>query len=331
MVQSEAALAEKFLKLNTPRSDVLIFTWDRKINRPGFLHQPNTYWGQGRQILLEAGRELKHKYKYYVMMDNDVEFIKGSLKDFEDAVLQKEPDFCQPAYVSSPYIAKYVKITPFRYSAFFHFDSAFICLKRELFFHENIYYLRGNLLKEMYLKSHHPSTLFWIRLFEWFSHLKLMVFNDMHVINTKHVKAYDYSNFVYTKIFKLARKECPNFTNKYLKSMPIIIDYRISTEFSRSASQWNKIIAKLCAKADAQYDMTLSKSDIQKTLYRSKILWKAEKYKLLRKYVMFKTKYFLLTYCHIFVLLVILYAVIGSLWRDLKLNLRLWHERRSQD
>ena len=329
MVQSEAALAEEFLKLKSARSDVLIFTWDRKVDRPGFLYQPNTFWPHGRQILLEAGRELKHKYKYYVMMDDDVEFIKGSLIGFEDAVLQKEPDFCQPAYVSNKYIAKYVKITPFRYSAFAYFDCAFICFKRELFFDDKIYYLRENLLNKYYYKSLIIPVLFWMRLLEWFSHLKLMVFNDFHICNTKHSNAYHYVNFDYTKLEKLARKKYSNFSSKYLKLIPIIQVIRITNQdLVIVAVRWNEILSKICIKAGSQYDMTLSKSDIQKMLYRSKILWKAKKYKLLRKFAMFQAKQFLLNYRGIAIRYLTRYAIISGLWRDLKLNLRLWREER---
>ena len=331
MVQSEAALAEEHLKLNTARSDVLVFTWDRKIDRPGFLYQPNTQWGHGRQILLEAGRKLKHKYKYYVMMDDDVEFNKGNYKAFEDAVLQKKPDLCQPVYLSSPYVAEYARITPFRYSAFFHFDSAFMCFKRELFYDEKIYYLRGNFLDESHLRSFTASTLFWIRLFEWFSHLKLMVFNDFHLINTKHLKVYDTSNFVYIKIFKLAEKECPNFTNRYIKNIPVINANIITTvDFPKATFHWKRVIDRIAFKAKLPHDSSQYKASIRGEISRVRVLWKTKRYKLLRKYIMFRLRKGFLS-SRIVVRLVMLYAKIGGLWRDLKLNLRLWREGRSQD
>ena len=80
LVQARAELAEKHLALKSPNADVLIYTFDKKIDKPGFLYKPNTFWYEGRNILIEAAKKMPQKYSYYIMH------------------LNIKPDLCQPLF-----------------------------------------------------------------------------------------------------------------------------------------------------------------------------------------------------------------------------------------
>ena len=57
LVQARARLAEKHLSLVSDRADVLIYTFDKKIDKPNFLYKSNTSWAEGRNLLVEAARK----------------------------------------------------------------------------------------------------------------------------------------------------------------------------------------------------------------------------------------------------------------------------------
>ena len=133
LVQARANLAEKHLSLASDRADVLIYTFDKKINKPNFLYKSKTSWAEGRNILIEAARKSNRRYKYYIMLDDDIVFTKGSFKEFEDEVISVNPDLSVPVYRDKRAIRYLSNYSPFRYSTLVDWDCCFVCIQKELF------------------------------------------------------------------------------------------------------------------------------------------------------------------------------------------------------
>ena len=327
LVQARAELAEKHLELKSPRADVLIYTFDRKIDKPGFLYKPNTVWYQGRNILIEAAKKLPHKYSYYVLMDDDIVFRKGKIKDFEEDVLNIKPDLCQPLYYSSWYLEKYSLITPFPYSKFFHFDSAFMCIACQLFFDEKLLPYETRCLDNDSLGlGHQYSTWFWVKLFEYYSHKNLMVLNRFQIVNQRNEFKYDISKAnPYVALFRLGKFRDPNFSNKFYKQVPITKIYSyVHLKMHFNLWRFVRVIKAKGLGLPADKRSPRKKIAMATVLQLYKDLWAQKSYKYLISFVIFSLYYQWITKIPIYKRWVVIQAVILGLWRDTKLNSQIW-------
>ena len=177
-------MAEKHLSLASDRADVLIYTFDKKIDKPNFLYKSNTSWPEGRNILVEAARKSNKKYKYYILLDDDIAFTKGSFKEFEDEVLNVSPDLCVPVYRSKRSIRYLAKFSPFRYSTFVDWDCCFVCVTRGLFFSNKLFPYALEVNGVPCKQNFYSSWKFWFEVFENYSAHKLLVLNKVHIRNT---------------------------------------------------------------------------------------------------------------------------------------------------
>ena len=71
-----------------PGADAVFLTYDRE--REGCIFFPNSTWMQGRNRMLAEARKLGD-YRYFIFMDDDVEFVRGSYDEFESLLLQLRP------------------------------------------------------------------------------------------------------------------------------------------------------------------------------------------------------------------------------------------------
>ena len=183
LVQARARLAEKHLSLASDRADVLIYTFDKKIDKPNFLYKSNTTTYEGKNILFEAARKLNKSHKYYVLLEDDIVFTKGSFKEFEDEVIRINPDLCIPVYREKRAIRYLSNLSPFRYSVLVDWDCCFVCMTKELFFSNKFlpYSLEVNGISCK--RNYYPSWRFWFGVFENYSDRKLLVANRIHIKN----------------------------------------------------------------------------------------------------------------------------------------------------
>ncbi len=98
LVQSAGKLPELYNDLQSERSDVLSLTWKEKVE--GAIYFPKSSWTEGRNRLYEESVK-NPSYLYYIFLDDDVEFSKGSWRDFEDELLKYNPA------IAVPYLAEY--------------------------------------------------------------------------------------------------------------------------------------------------------------------------------------------------------------------------------
>ena len=57
MIQSRIKFLENHKVLQTDDSDVLILTFEEKIDKENFIYAPNTTWEEGRNKLIEEARK----------------------------------------------------------------------------------------------------------------------------------------------------------------------------------------------------------------------------------------------------------------------------------
>ena len=246
LVQASSDMVERHLSLETSRADLIIYTFDKKVKYPNALFKPGTVWGEGRNILIEAAKKLKHKYKYYILLDDDVEFIKGSFKDFEDEVLLAEPDVCIPAipWYYNEILGKYRKLMPCRYLAMNLIDSGYISFSRELFFTDKLLpYHTGYYNMPVHKNSYYPSRYFWMMLFEHYDDRKLVVTKNIKYLNTNNKFEYNPHPQHFAILDKI-RKEEPSFQNKMHKQL-LRFKYADSKEASSYRRNQSRKVADL--------------------------------------------------------------------------------------
>ncbi len=229
LVQSRYEDAEKHLPLKSPDADVLIYTFDKPVNRDGFIYKPNTSWAEGRNILIEAAKKIKYQYKYYIFLDDDIAFVKGSFKEFESEVLKLSPDFCTPFYCK-PHTLKAQKIqrrSLFSYTDFKHFDSCFICMTKELFFDSE--FMNYDISIEnipIYHRSHASCIGFWSNLFTNYQDIKAICISTIWHTNLNSIAIYNLNYRCSVAMVRLHGKNA-NITN------PLYSKLRYQKLFSR--------------------------------------------------------------------------------------------------
>ncbi|WP_340106370.1 hypothetical protein [Rhodohalobacter sp. 8-1] len=78
-------------------ADVLLSTY----NKPGkgAYFFPDSTWAEGRNQLLEKALELNEEYEYYIFLDDDISFHKGSYERFEDSLNELNPAVAVPVFI----------------------------------------------------------------------------------------------------------------------------------------------------------------------------------------------------------------------------------------
>ena len=78
-----------------PGADAVFLTYDRE--REGCIFFPNSTFMQGRNRMLAEARKLGD-YRYFIFMDDDVEFVRGGYGEFESLLLQLRPAIGVPVF-----------------------------------------------------------------------------------------------------------------------------------------------------------------------------------------------------------------------------------------
>lgn len=97
LVQGRASLVAKFCKHLPLESNVIALTWDEPlkhgatnwINQPIFF--PNSTWAEGRNFLLQTALKKYEKFDYLIFCDDDAEFEKNALEEFEKFLIRFKP------------------------------------------------------------------------------------------------------------------------------------------------------------------------------------------------------------------------------------------------
>ena len=96
MVQGTSDRIGEYLHLRErPGADAVFLTYDRE--REGCIFFPNSTFMQGRNRMLAEARKLGD-HRYFIFMDDDVEFVRGSYGDFESLLLQLRPAIGVPVF-----------------------------------------------------------------------------------------------------------------------------------------------------------------------------------------------------------------------------------------
>lgn len=100
LMQGQAQCIKKYLHLNSETSDCIFLTFDEEIEDAIFF--PNSTWTEGRNRLIQEAKALDKEYLYYILLDDDVSFIKGSFQLMEENLLKYKPALGTPC-VDSDY------------------------------------------------------------------------------------------------------------------------------------------------------------------------------------------------------------------------------------
>lgn len=100
LIQAGGALPPHYSSISGDRADTEVLTWRDPI--PGCHHRPGTTWSAGRNALLAAVKSKLDRYSYVVFLDDDIEFRRGSWRDFEDWILRFRPAVASPHLVDYP-------------------------------------------------------------------------------------------------------------------------------------------------------------------------------------------------------------------------------------
>jgi hypothetical protein len=89
LVQTDGNLPSHYADIPNENADILYLSYKEPIE--GYIHFPNSTWTTGRNRLLEEARNSKHQYLYYIFLDDDLEFIQGNWRYFEEMLLKYMP------------------------------------------------------------------------------------------------------------------------------------------------------------------------------------------------------------------------------------------------
>ena len=96
LVQGSQANVVKFAHLQSESSDLITLTYDQDINESEVtwlrnIFFPKSTFAEGRNRQLEVAIGSPTDYLYYIFLDDDVSFKKGTYEDFENLLLEHEP------------------------------------------------------------------------------------------------------------------------------------------------------------------------------------------------------------------------------------------------
>lgn len=96
MVQGTKVNVLKFAHLQSDRSDLVTLTYDKDIQESDVtwlkhIYFPKSTFAEGRNRQLQVATEMNAHYLYYIFLDDDVSFKKGTYTDFESLLLKHEP------------------------------------------------------------------------------------------------------------------------------------------------------------------------------------------------------------------------------------------------
>jgi len=97
LIQGQAKYLEKFFALkDRSEIDVIFLTYDEQIDDA--IYFPNSTWAEGRNHLLEQALALGKDYQYYIFLDDDAVFQKGSFEEFEAQLAKYNPAIAVPVF-----------------------------------------------------------------------------------------------------------------------------------------------------------------------------------------------------------------------------------------
>lgn len=115
LVQGSRSNILKFAHLQSESSDLITLTYDQDIDESEVewlsnIFYPKSTFAEGRNRQLEVATQIGGNYLYYIFLDDDVSFKKGTYADFEKLLLEHEPavgvPLCDIVKNSDHYIKK---------------------------------------------------------------------------------------------------------------------------------------------------------------------------------------------------------------------------------
>jgi hypothetical protein len=96
LIQGRKENVLKYFNLQNANSDLITLTFDFKIFDDDLksilnIYLPKSSWAEGRNKQLEEAKKLETEYLYYIFVDDDVEFVKGNFRDFEQKLIKYKP------------------------------------------------------------------------------------------------------------------------------------------------------------------------------------------------------------------------------------------------
>lgn len=218
LVQSSGKLPESYNDLQSESSDVVCLTWKEEVE--GAIYFPKSTWTEGRNRLYEEAVK-DSSYLYYIFLDDDVTFAKGSWREFEAALLKYQPA------VAVPYLIGYESGAAFnnlrlKTQTCYNFDAIYNAFHRDVLLDGVILPYYGGFDKECLLYSQ------WIVI-----HLALLFFprhtlqiNSVAIQNENHDAVYP--NYNPKRIRKWFRAEIlqspgllpPNLRQRVARNIP---------------------------------------------------------------------------------------------------------------
>ena len=232
LVQSRIKCLEDQKILESDNSDYIVATFEKKIDQENFIYVPNSTWTEGRNALYEEALKRKDQYEYFVFLDDDVTFKRGSFRVFETEVSHIQADCAVPVFTFVPSIERYDAFIPFQYSIITYIDQIVICLSRELFCSPKLLPYDMDYAGKLHLGGQDiaPSHTFFMKLFEHFSDKKLLVTNNVAVDNIYSETRYelkDLTPFLALHFYPALKKHYalnnPGYRDIIRKEMPGII------------------------------------------------------------------------------------------------------------
>lgn len=192
LIQGKAVNIRRYKFLNSTNSELLGLSYDTP--EPGFQYFPKSSFASGRNFLLDLARERHRNFDYFVFLDDDVEFCRGSFQLMESNLSRARPPIGVPLTEKTRRTALAVeiggRIRPLIRQQKLHInDEQYLACSREVLEH-------GHLLP--YLTTWDSDSWFVCCLIQealiqhhYFG--RALQFNDCEIRNDQHSDAYPHN------------------------------------------------------------------------------------------------------------------------------------------
>ncbi|WP_136465402.1 hypothetical protein [Flagellimonas onchidii] len=205
LVQCKGDNVEPYPELQGQHHRKIVFlSW--KLKNEHMIYFPNSTWTAGRNRLLLEARVQQERYDYYIFLDDDILFNKGSFDEFEQLLLKESPAVATPLLIGYPFSRQSADSI----QAVFMFDACMNAFHHSIIFDDAVFPYCTIFDKDSWWYSQYVM----IHLLALFYEGHVIQLNNICIINSEHG---DYPKNIYVdkKNNKKAEQENQSSTSGF--------------------------------------------------------------------------------------------------------------------
>jgi hypothetical protein len=214
LIQGKAENVRKYRFLNAADSELIGLSYDQP--EEGFEFLPNSSFATGRNYLLAKAMPRLAEFNYFVFLDDDVVFRRGSFNLMQETLKEFNPAIGVPLTVKTRLTAWGIEyggeVRPIVKRQYLHYnDEQYLALRRDVIREEKLL----PYLTDWDSQSWFVCCLIQEALIQHYYYGKAWQFNNCEVSNDQHSSAYPHNlDFARTEYIRWMRANFPSGTKR---------------------------------------------------------------------------------------------------------------------